>query len=331
MADKERKRILSGMRPTGKLHIGHYWGALENWRALQDEYECFYMVADWHAFSSDYEDPSKILENCTEMVIDWLAAGIDPEKATIFIQSRVPQHAELFLIFSLITPLAWAERNPTYKEQLQEIKDKDIRTYGFLGYPILQAADILVYNASLVPVGVDQLPHIELTREVARRFNFFYGGVFNEPGAKLTPTPKILGTDGRKMSKSYNNALFLSDTAEEMGAKVMKMFTDPAKLRKGDPGHPDECPVFALQVIYNAADSDNIKGDCGSGALGCVDCKRRLVPKMNEALAGIREKRKSFEKDKALLGDIIEAGNKRAFAEAEKMMEIVRMKVKLKA
>ena len=247
----KRPRILSGMRPTGKLHLGNLVGALQNWVKLQDEYESFHFVADWHMLTTDYADPSGVRENTWEIVADWLAAGLDPKKATFFVQSRLPEHAELHLLFSMVTPLGWLERVPTYKEQLENITDRDIHTYGFLGYPLLQAADILMYKADAVPVGEDQVPHVELTREVARRFNQFYGPVFPEPEALLTPSPRLPGTDGRKMSKSYNNAIFLTDPAELVSKKLATMVTDPARKRRTDPGNPDICPVFDLHKIFS--------------------------------------------------------------------------------
>ena len=245
-----RKRVLSGMRPTGRLHMGHLFGALDNWRKLQETFDCFFFIADWHALTTDYADPSKVKEFTTEVVLDWLAAGLDPKKATFFVQSRVPEHAELHLLFSMFTPLAWLERVPTYKEQREQITDKDLGTYGFLGYPLLQAADILIYKAHYVPVGVDQVPHVELTREVARRFNFLYENVLLEPEALLTEFPKIPGTDGRKMSKSYDNAIFLSDSPETVTAKIKPMITDPARQRRKDPGNPELCPVFDLHKVF---------------------------------------------------------------------------------
>ncbi len=250
-----RKRVLSGMRPTGKLHLGNFVGALQNWVRMQDEYECFFMVADWHALTTDYADTTGIKQNSLEVVLDWLAAGLDPEKAVIFIQSHVPAHAELHLLFSMITPLGWLERVPTYKEQRENIKDKDLSTYGFLGYPVLQAADILVYKADCVPVGEDQVAHVELTREIARRFNGFYGGqkeVFPEPQSLLTPAPKLPGTDGRKMSKSYGNTILLTDPEPVLRQKLKTMVTDPARVRRSDPGNPDVCPVGDLHKIFSS-------------------------------------------------------------------------------
>ena len=243
------------MRSTGKLHLGNYVGALQNWVRMQDEYECFFIVADWHALTTDYADTSKMKENSLEVVLDWLAAGLDPEKSVIFIQSHVPAHAELHLLFSMITPLGWLERVPTYKEQRENIKDKDLGTYGFLGYPVLQSADILIYKADFVPVGEDQVAHVELTREIARRFNRFYGAenrhVFPEPQALLTPAAKLPGTDGRKMSKSYGNTILLTDPEPVVRQKLKTMVTDPARVRRSDPGNPDVCPVGDLHKIFS--------------------------------------------------------------------------------
>src|SRR5215813_10031523 len=244
-----KQRVLSGMRPTGKLHLGNVVGALSNWVKLQDQYECFHFIADWHALTSDFADTSMIKEYRIEMMIDWLAAGLDPKKSVMFVQSAAPQHAELHLILSMITPLGWLERVPTYKEQRENITDKDLGNYGFLGYPVLQAADILMYKGNFVPVGEDQVPHVELTREICRRFNSFYGEVFPEPQALLTPMPRLPGLDGRKMSKSYGNVIFLTDTPEEITKKVKVMMTDPARKRRTDPGNPDVCPVFSYHKL----------------------------------------------------------------------------------
>src|SRR5215471_17821077 len=263
--DKPRLRVLSGMRPTGQLHLGHWVGALSNWVKLQDQYDCFFMIADWHALTTDYADTSRIKQSIVDIAIDWLAAGLDPERSTLFLQSHLPQHAELHLLFSMITPLGWLERVPTYKEQRENIKDKDLSTYGFLGYPLLQSADILMYQANFVPVGEDQVPHVELTREVARRFNQFYprklgagdkgpkrGVVFPEPKPLLTPAAKLPGTDGRKMSKSYDNTILLSEPEASLRSKLKTMVTDPARVRRSDPGNPDICPVGDLHKIFSS-------------------------------------------------------------------------------
>ena len=287
-----KKRIVSGMRPTGKLHLGHLYGALQNWVDLQKEYECFYFVADWHALTTEYANSKIIKESIHDMVIDWLTVGIDTDRSTVFIQSAVPEHAELFLMLSMLTPLSWLERNPTYKEQQQELKEKDIHTHGFLGYPVLQAADIIIYKASKVPVGIDQVPHLELTREIARRFNYLYREVFPEPQAVLTEMSKILGLDRRKMSKSYDNAIFLSDAPKVIEKKVPQMFTDPDRLRKKDPGNPDICNVFTLHNLYSPADDvARINRECRCADIGCVECKKMLIPYLNDFLSPIQEKR----------------------------------------
>jgi len=324
----KKERVLSGMRPTGKLHLGNYIGALQNWVKLQDEYQCFYMIADWHALTSEYSDTSLILLNINEMLIDWLSCGLNPEKSVLFIQSKVKQHAELHLLLSMITPLGWLERCPTYKEQLQEIKDKDLKTYGFLGYPVLQAADILIYKANKVPVGEDQLPHIEFTRELTRRFNNFYGKIFPEPQALLTNIPKLPGIDNRKMSKSYNNCIYLSDSSEIIEEKINCMFTDPLKIRKNDPGHPEGCVVFAFHKIYSE-NIDEINSDCKKGNIGCVDCKKKLSQKINVSLENYRIKREKFIKNKDLIQDIISEGIKKASEIAEKTLQEVRNSIKI--
>lgn len=325
-----RKRILSGMRPSGKLHLGHYLGVLVNWRKLQEENESFYFVADWHALTTEYERTDVIRESIDDMVVDWLAAGIDPSKATLFIQSHVPQHAELHLILSMITPLSWLERNPTYKEQLREQSTRDLSTYGFLGYPVLQAADILMYDADLVPVGIDQVPHLELSREIARRFNFLYREVFAIPQAYLTETPKILGTDTRKMSKSYGNAILLSDTAAEVWTKVKPMVTDPARVRRTDPGNPEICNVFAYHKIFS--DEETVgKADrgCRTAGIGCIECKKWMYENMEKVLAPIREKRKGIVESGISVRAILAEGTARARAIAEKKMAEVREAVRI--
>ena len=308
-----KQRVVSGMRPTGKLHLGHYYGALKNWVSLQDTYDCFYFVADWHALTTEYAHPQIIKESIHDMVIDWLAVGIHVPKSTIFVQSSLPEHAELHLMLSMITPLSWLERNPTYKEQEQELKDKDIHTHGFLGYPVLQAADILIYKAHKVPVGIDQVPHLELTREIGRRFNFLYREIFPLPDALLTETPKILGIDGRKMSKSYNNALFLSDPPETIKEKVSQMFTDPNRKRKNDPGNPDICNVFTLHKLYSHHDDvAMINRDCRIAKIGCVECKKKLAPHLVEFLAPIQERREYYAEHREAIDEILAEGNKKA-------------------
>ena len=309
-----RKRVLSGMRPTGRLHLGHLFGALDNWKTLQEQYDCFFFIADWHALTTDYANPSQIRDYTIEVVLDWLAAGLDPRQATFFVQSRLPEHAELHVLFSMFTPLAWLERVPTYKEQREQITDKDLGTYGFLGYPLLQAADILIYKAHYVPVGVDQVPHVELTREVARRFNFLYKQVLVEPEALLTEFPKIPGTDGRKMSKSYDNAIFLSDAPEEITAKVKPMVTDPARRRRSDPGNPEVCPVYDLHKVFTptAEREGYVVPGCTTAGIGCLDCKAVLLKHMLPVLTPISLRRAELARDPAKVLDILEDGTARA-------------------
>ncbi|HEX5481443.1 MAG TPA: tryptophan--tRNA ligase [Terriglobia bacterium] len=332
MPDKmtPRPRILSGMRPTGRLHVGNFVGALENWIKLQDEYECYHFVADWHMLTTDYADVRALQENIQEMVTDWLAAGLDPKKATFFVQSRLPEHAELHLLFSMITPLSWLERVPTYKEQLENLQGRDLHTYGFLGYPVLQAADILIYKPYGVPVGEDQAPHVELTREIARRFNHLYGQVFPEPQVLMTPSPRLPGTDGRKMSKSYGNAIFLSDPPEVVSQKVAGMMTDPARKRRSDPGNPDVCPVFDFHKIFSAPDViEFVNHGCRTAEIGCVDCKKLMAEALNKALDPIRERRKCFEQNPEQVWDILEEGTARARTVAQETMTEVRSAMNL--
>jgi len=320
-----RKRILSGMRPSGKLHLGHYLGVLVNWKKLQEEGDAFYFVADWHALTTEYERTSVIGESIDDMVIDWLASGIDPSKATLFIQSHVPQHAELHLLLSMITPLPWLERNPTYKEQLREQTSRDLHTYGFLGYPVLQAADILMYYALLVPVGIDQVPHLELSREIARRFNFLYKEVFAIPQAYLTETPKFMGTDNRKMSKTYGNAILLSDTAEEVWTRVKPMVTDPARVRRNDPGNPEICNVFAYHKIVSDEETiQKVDVGCRTAGIGCIECKKWMYDHMEKVLAPIRERRKQIVESGVPVRQILAEGTARARKTAEKKMKEVR-------
>jgi tryptophanyl-tRNA synthetase len=320
-----RKRVLSGMRSTGKLHLGNYVGALANWVRMQDEYQCFFEVADWHALTTDYADTSQVKENSLEVALDWLAAGLDPEKSVIFIQSHVPAHAELHLLFSMITPLGWLERVPTYKEQRENIKDKDLGTYGFLGYPVLQSADILIYKADVVPVGEDQVAHVELTREIARRFNSFYGEVFPEPKSLLTPAPKLPGTDGRKMSKSYGNTILLTDPEPVVRQKLKTMVTDPARVRRSDPGNPDVCPVGDLHKIFSdAAIMEKMNVGCRSAGIGCIECKSWAADALVQLLSPMQERRKKFEENPRLAWDILEAGTARARKAAAETMKDVR-------
>jgi len=372
----QKPRVLSGMRPTGKLHLGNYVGALENWVKLQEsgKYACYFFIADWHALTTDYADTSQIKQNCVEVLLDWLAAGLDPERSTIFIQSHVPQHAELHLLFSMITPLGWLERVPTYKEQRENIHDKDLGTYGFLGYPLLQSADILIYQAVYVPVGEDQVAHIELTREVARRFNQFYplgkvsqrvvrtedltakdrqylvgesreiipgadnvfheGAqhpefrklfVFPEPQPLLTPSPKLPGTDGRKMSKSYGNTVLLTDPEPVVRQKLKPMVTDPARVRRTDPGNPDVCPVGDLHKIFSSKETmAKVYDGCRSAGIGCIECKSWAADAIVAKLAPMQERRQKYERNPRLAWDILDAGSAKAQKAAEATMQEAR-------
>jgi tryptophanyl-tRNA synthetase len=351
---KSRPRVLSGMRPTGKLHLGNYMGALANWVKLQDEYECYFFIADWHALTTDYADTSQVAPNVMEVMLDYLAAGLDPEKSVLFLQSWVPQHADLFLVFSMITPLGWLERVPTYKEQQENLTGKDLSTYGFLGYPLLQAADILVYQAQHVPVGQDQVAHVELTREVARRFNFFFprGGrhsreagkhpdnrpvaisrweadeVLPEPQALLTPSPKLPGTDGRKMSKSYGNTILLSDPEAEVRKKLKTMVTDPARIRRSDPGDPDKCPVGDLHKLFSTPETlVKVYEGCRSAGIGCIECKGWAADSLVRILEPIQERRAKMTEARAM--EILKEGSKRAQARAEQTMVEVREAMRL--
>jgi tryptophanyl-tRNA synthetase len=332
------------MRSTGKLHLGNFVGALQNWVGMQDKYECFFFVADWHALTTDYADTSRVKENSIEVLLDWLAAGLDPERCTMFIQSHVPQHAELHLLFSMITPLGWLERVPTYKEQRENIAEKDLGTYGFLGYPLLQSADILIYKGDFVPVGEDQVPHVELTREVARRFNQFYNFVehipnpsltglpttslrfvFPEPQPLLTPTPKLPGTDGRKMSKSYGNTIMLTDPEPVVRQKLKTMVTDPARVRRTDPGNPDLCPVGDLHKIFSSGETmAKVNAGCRSAGIGCIECKGWAADALVQILNPMQERRKKYEENPRLAWDILEAGSAKAREVASATMDEVR-------
>jgi tryptophanyl-tRNA synthetase len=339
----QRKRVLSGARPTGKLHLGNYVGAVSNWVKMQDQYECFFFVADWHALTTDYADTSQVKQNSFEVLLDLLAAGLDPGRCTLFLQSHVPEHAELYLLFSMITPLGWLERVPSYKDQQENLKEKDLSTHGFLGYPVLQAADILMYKGDFVPVGEDQVPHVELTREIARRFNAFYprkdvggyGGtheeasrrsyVFPEPQPLLTPTPKLPGTDGRKMSKSYGNTILLADPEPVVRQKLKTMVTDPARIRRTDPGNPDVCPVGDLHKIFSSRETlAKVDAGCRSAGIGCIECKGWAADAIVTILNPMQVRRKKYEENPRLAWDILEEGSARARKVAEATMDEVR-------
>ncbi len=319
-------RVLSGMRPSGRLHLGHYHGVLQNWLRLQTEHDCFFFVADWHALTTEYSTPQGLRENIKEMVVDWLSAGIDPEISTIFVQSHVKEHAELMVLLSMITPLSWLERNPTYKEQLKEVKDRDLHTYGFLGYPVLQTADIIIYRAENVPVGIDQAPHLELSREIARRFNYFYGDIFPEPKTILTSSPKVLGTDGRKMSKSYNNAVYLSDPPEVVERKIRTMMTDPARKRRTDPGNPDICPVYiTFHTIYSDEPTREwVRAGCTTADIGCIECKKAVIPRVLSLLEPLRKRREEILREEDMIWRILREGRDKASGVASETMKDVR-------
>jgi tryptophanyl-tRNA synthetase len=324
-----KQRVVSGMRPSGRLHIGHYHGVLENWVRMQDSYDCFFFVADWHSLTTEYADTSGIAQSIRDMVLDWVAFGLDPEKCVIFRQSLVPHHSELNLILSMVTPVSWLERCPTYKEMQDNLETKDLSTFGFLGYPVLMAADIILYKAARVPVGQDQLPHLEITREIARRFNHLYGAVFPEPEALLTETPKLPGLDGRKMSKSYNNSIYLSDTAEETSKKIMSMMTDPARVRRNDPGDPDICVAFNLHRLYVSPEKlDEIIPACRNATIGCVECKKILVGCMNERLAPFRAKREELAANPSFVDELLKDGSRKASLISDGVMTEVRTALK---
>jgi tryptophanyl-tRNA synthetase len=317
------------MRPTGRLHLGNYTGALENWVRLQASHDSYHMVADWHALTTGYEDTALLREDTREMVTDWIAAGIDPVKSPVFIQSHIREHAELHLLFSMVVTKARLERNPALKEQLRDLGLDENVTYGHLGYPVLQAADILMYKANAVPVGEDQVPHVELTREIARRFNALYGPIFPEPEALLTKFARLVGLDGNRMSKSLGNTILISDPPEAIQAKVKTAYTDPKKIRKNDPGHPEGCVVFAYHGKFNEAEVAQIEPDCRSGAIGCVDCKKNLATKLADSLAPLRERRAQILAQDGFVESALADGERRARAVAEQTMSEVRDAVRL--
>ena len=324
------RRIVSGIQPSGRLHLGNYMGALKNWITLQDRYESFFFIADWHALTTNYEDTSPIRQNIREMLVDWLSLGLDPEKCTIFLQSDVLEHAELNLLLAMVTPVSWLERNPSYKDQQTQIAGRDLSTFGFLGYPVLMSADILLYRADHVPVGLDQLPHLELAREIARRLRHFYGPVVPEPLPLLTPTPRLLGLDGRKMSKSYKNCIYVGDSSSEAWEKVRPMVTDPARVRRSDPGDPDKCPVFNLHQSFSPSETvQGVENVGRTAAIGCIDCKKLLVGHIETVLQPAREKRQQISGKKGYLKDVLQKGRKTASGEARRTIREVRRAMRL--
>ncbi len=326
-----KKIVLSGMQPSGMMHVGNLIGALQNWVKIQDDYDCHYFIADWHALTSQYADTTRLKDYVQDVLVNCLAAGLDPDKSTIFQQSRVPEHGELHVLLSMMTPLSWLERVPSYKEKQMEVKDKDLNTYGFLGYPLLQSADIMIYRANFVPVGVDQMPHLEITREISRRFNNFYGEVFPEPDGLLTKFPKVVGTDGRKMSKTYDNCIFLSDSAKEVEQKVRTMTTDPQRIKRTDKGDPELSPVFQLHKVFSSKEEqDEVAEGCRTAGIGCIDCKKVLIKNLLTILEPIWEKRQNFLEKPDLLEDIISAGSNKAREKAIETMEHVRKAMGLK-
>src|SRR5262245_58243430 len=325
MTTRSRPRVLSGMRPTGPLHLGHLVGALDNWVKLQDTHACFFAIVDWHALTTEYADPSALRGFVREVALDWLAAGVDPARSTVFVQSEVKEHAELHLLLSMIVPLPWLERVPTYKEQQEQLREKDLNTYGFLGYPLLQAADILMYTPKFVPTGEDQVPHLELCREIARRFNHLYGEIFPEPQPMLTPAARLPGTDGRKMSKSYGNAIYLSDPPDVVSSKIDAMLTDPQRTHRHIPGNPEICPVFHTHKVFSSPERITWSAEgCRTAGIGCRDCKRALKESVEAALAPIRERRRALEAEPGRVEAILADGALRAQAAAEPTMRRVR-------
>lgn len=327
-----KKRVVSGMRPTGRLHLGHLVGALQNWDKLQQEYECFYFVADWHALTSGYADTSEVVASALDNVADWIGAGVDPEQSTLFIQSLVPEHAELYLLLQMVTPIPWLERVPTYKEQIEQLAEKDLSSIGFLGYPLLQTADVIIYNAHFVPVGDDQVPHLELSREVVRRFHNFYGEIFVEPLPLLTPTPRLPGLDNRKMSKSYGNTIDLADDAETVKKKIRSMYTDPKRVRADIPGTVEGNPVFIYHDAFNPdrAEVEDLKARYREGKVGDVEVKTKLAAAVNAMLEPIRERRAAAVARPGYLREVLVEGSRKAQAIAQETMERVRSAVKLK-
>jgi tryptophanyl-tRNA synthetase len=320
-----KARILSGMQPSGRLHLGNWKGALENWVRLQDQYTCFFMVADWHALTTGYHDTTALPALTRDMVLDWLAAGIDPSQSVVFAQSAVPQHAELALLLGMLTPLGWLERVPSYKDKLRELAQRDIHTFGFLGYPVLMTADIVLYRAQYVPVGQDQVPHVELTREIVRRFNGLYRPVLIEPEALLTDVKVLPGLDGRKMSKSYENTIALSASAADVAAQVRTMLTDPARVRKTDPGHPDVCPVYHLHQVFSSPETtQEVYQACQQATVGCVQCKQWLSQSINQQLDPIRERRAQWSARSQLVDEMLRDGAQKAQAAAEATLNDVR-------
>jgi tryptophanyl-tRNA synthetase len=327
-----KPRVLSGMRPTGKLHLGHLVGALDNWASLQEKYDCFYFVADWHALTSDYADTSELVTNAYDMVADWIAAGLDPERSTLFVQSLVPEHAELNLLLAMTVPIPWLERVPTYKEQVEQLTEKDLSTLGFLGYPLLQTADIIIYNAHYVPVGDDQVPHLELSREIVRRFHNFYGELFVEPQPLLTTFPRLPGLDNRKMSKSYGNTINLSDDTETVRKKVMQMYTDPKRVRADIPGTVEGNPVFMYHDAFNpdTGEVEDLKTRYRAGKVGDVEVKTKLAKALNAHLDPMRARRADIVANPSRLREILHEGSRKARGLAHETMERVRAAVKLK-
>ena len=327
---QKKVRVVSGMRPTGRLHLGHYHGVLRNWIKLQEDFECFFFVADWHGLTTEYAKPEVVRDSSREILIDWLSVGLNPDKATLFIQSQVKEHAELHLILSMLTPLGWLERVPSYKEMQQELSTKDLSTYGFLGYPLLQTADIALYDGEKVPVGMDQVPHIELSREIVRRFNYLYGETLVEPKPLLTEAPKLLGPDRRKMSKSYDNCLYLSDPPEAIEKKILSAITDPGRIRRDDPGNPDICLIYDYHKLHSdPAEVERVNRDCRSAKLGCVEDKKRMAAVVNDFLEPIRKKREQLLKKPAEVDDIARAGSVRAAAVAGETLARVKKAMKL--